>query len=51
MGPIPLQGQQVSADHARAIAETGDAVGIWHFLPILDRYVERLKEMADIEFL
>jgi len=33
---------------ARAIAETGGAVGIWHFFPSLERYVESLKEMADI---
>ena len=47
-GRTPLKAQQVSADHARAIAETGGAVGIWHFFPSLDRYVEGLKEMADI---
>jgi len=45
MGPTPLKGRQVNA---RAIAETGGAVGIWHFFPSLDRYVEGLKEMADI---
>jgi membrane dipeptidase len=48
MGPTPLRGRQVSADHARAIAETGGAVGIWHFFASLDSYVEGLKEMADI---
>ena len=48
MGPTPLRGPQVSADHARAIAETVRAVGIWHFFPTLDRYVEGLKEMVDI---
>jgi hypothetical protein len=30
MGPTPLMGRQVSRDHARAIAETGGSVGIWH---------------------
>jgi membrane dipeptidase len=48
MGPTPLKGRQVSADHARAITETGGSVGIWHFFPSLDRYVDGLKEMADI---
>jgi membrane dipeptidase len=48
MGPTPLRGRQVTADHARAIAETGGSVGIWHFFPSLDRYVDGLKEMADI---
>jgi len=47
MGPTPLAGRQVTPDHARAIAETGGSVGIWHFFPSLDRYVEGLKEMAD----
>ena len=40
--------RQVSADHARAIAETGGAVGIWHSFPSLERYVDGLKQMADI---
>ena len=48
MGPTPLRGRQITADHARAIAETGGAIGIWHFFPSLDGYVEGLKEMADI---
>jgi membrane dipeptidase len=48
MGPTRLAGRQVSPDHARAIAETGGSVGIWHFFPSLDKYVEGLKEMADI---
>jgi membrane dipeptidase len=48
MGPTPLTGRQVSRDHARAIAETGGSIGIWHFFPSLDRYVDGLKEMADV---
>ena len=48
MGPTPLGGRQVSPDHARAIAETGGSVGIWHFFPSLDKYVDGLKEMAEI---
>jgi membrane dipeptidase len=48
MGPTPLTGRQVSRDHARAVAETGGAVGIWHFFPSLDRYVDGLKEMAEV---
>src|SRR5215510_1140667 len=47
MGPTPLSARQVSRDHARAIAETGGSIGIWHFFPSLDRYVDGLKEMAD----
>jgi len=48
MGPTPLSGRQISADHARTIAETGGAIGVWHFFPSLDRYVDGLKEMAEI---
>jgi membrane dipeptidase len=48
MGPTPLTGRQVTPDHARAVAETGGAIGIWHFFPSLDKYVEGLKEMVDV---
>src|ERR1700736_5705533 len=48
MGPTPLQGRQITPDHARAIAETGGSIGIWHFFPSLDKYVDGLKEMAEI---
>ena len=48
MGATPLTGRQVTPDHARAIAETGGSVGIWHFFPSLDGYVDGLMEMAEI---
>ena len=48
MGPTRLVGRQVAADHARAIAKTGGSVGLWHFFPSLEKYVDGLKEMADI---
>jgi membrane dipeptidase len=48
MGPTPLTGRQISPDHARAIAETGGAVGIWHFFPSIDKYVDGLKEMVEV---
>jgi membrane dipeptidase len=48
MGPTPLKGRQISRDHARAIAETGGSIGIWHFFPSLEKYVEGLKEMVDV---
>jgi membrane dipeptidase len=48
MGPTPLKGRQISPDHARAIAETGGSVGIWHFFPSLDGYVDGFKEMAEL---
>ncbi len=48
MGPTPLAGRQISGAHARAIAETGGSIGIWHFFPSLEKYVDGLKEMAEI---
>jgi membrane dipeptidase len=48
MGPTPLQGRQITPDHARAIAGTGGSIGIWHFFSSLDKYVDGLKEMAEI---
>ena len=47
-GPTPLTERQITADHARTVAETGGSIGIWHFFPSLERYVEGLKEMADV---
>jgi len=48
MGPTPLSGRQIGPDYARAIVETGGSVGIWHFFPSLERYVDGLREMAEI---
>ena len=48
MGSTALAGRQVTKDHARAIAQTGGSVGVWHFFASLDKYVEGLKEMADV---
>lgn len=47
-GQTPLAARQVSRDHARAVADTGGSIGVWHFFPSLDRYVDGLKEMADV---
>jgi membrane dipeptidase len=43
-----LAARCVSPDHARAIAETGGAIGIWAIFENLDKYVEGLKEMVDV---
>ena len=48
MGPTPLAGRKISPNHARAVAETGGSVGIWHFFPSLDKYVDGLKEMVEV---
>ena len=47
-GPTALTERQITPDHARAVAETGGSIGIWHFFPTLERYVDGLKEMADV---
>jgi membrane dipeptidase len=44
-----LRGRQISPDDARAIAETGGSVGIWHVFPNLGKYVGGLtKGVAEI---
>lgn len=47
-GQTGLAARQISRDHARAVAETGGSIGVWHFFPSLEKYVEGLKEMADV---
>lgn len=48
MASARLAARQVTPDHARAIAGTGGAVGIWAIFENLDKYVEGLKEMVDV---
>jgi membrane dipeptidase len=47
-GATPLTERQITPSHARAIAEHGGTIGIWHFFPTLEKYVEGVKEMVDI---
>jgi membrane dipeptidase len=47
-GNTPLAGRQITPDHARMIAGTGGVVGLWHFFPSVERYVQGIKEMADV---
>jgi membrane dipeptidase len=47
-GETSLAERQITPDHARAVAESGGSIGIWHFFPTVERYVEGLKEMADV---
>jgi membrane dipeptidase len=47
-GETSLAERQITPDHAHAIAETGGSIGIWHFFASPTRYVDGLKEMADI---
>ena len=47
-GPTPLTERQITPDHARMIAETGGAIGIWHFFGSAQLYVDGLKEMVDV---
>jgi membrane dipeptidase len=48
MATTRLAARCVTPDHARAIAETGGAIGIWAIFENLDKYVEGLKEMVDV---
>jgi membrane dipeptidase len=47
-GETSLVERQITPDHARAVAETGGSIGLWHFFPTVERYVDGLKEMAEI---
>jgi len=47
-GKTPLAERQISPDHARMVANTGGVVGVWHFFPSVERYVEGIKEMVDV---
>jgi len=47
-GPTPLTERQITPDHARMIAETGGSIGIWHFFPSPEGYVDGLREMVDV---
>ena len=47
-GADALQGRQITPDHARIVAETGGSVGIWHFFPSVDKYVDGVKEVVDV---
>jgi membrane dipeptidase len=47
-GKTPLEGRQITPDHARMVADTGGVVGLWHFFPGMKRFVEGIKEMVDV---
>jgi membrane dipeptidase len=47
-GPATMTARQVTADHARAIAETGGVVGIWHLFDNTRYCVQAVKAMADV---
>jgi membrane dipeptidase len=44
----PPGGDLANGMRAGSLAETGGSIGIWHFFASLDKYVEGLKEMADV---
>jgi len=48
MDPGRLPGRRVTPEHARLVAETDGAVGVWHFFPSLELYVEGIKELVEI---
>ncbi|HYB71500.1 MAG TPA: membrane dipeptidase [Candidatus Bathyarchaeia archaeon] len=47
-GETPLVERQITPDHARAIAESGGSIGIWHFFATPELYADGLKEMVDV---
>jgi membrane dipeptidase len=48
-GGLPtMLARQVTPDHARAVADTGGVVGIWHLFPSAQSFVEGVREMVDV---
>jgi membrane dipeptidase len=48
MGNTPLRGRQISKEHAKMMQQNGGVIGLWHFFPTLDRYVDAIREMVDV---
>jgi membrane dipeptidase len=48
MSETVLASRRVTPDHARAVADTGGVVALWHFFPTLDRYVDGIRELVDV---
>lgn len=47
-GRSPLQARQISPAHARLVASSGGVIGLWHFFPSLQAYVDGIHEMVDV---
>ncbi len=48
-GGLPtMQARQVKPEHAKAVADAGGVVGIWHLFPSAEKYVQGLREMVDV---
>jgi membrane dipeptidase len=48
MSETVLAPRRVTPDHARAVADTGGVVALWHFFPTLERYVDGIRELVDV---
>jgi membrane dipeptidase len=47
-GQTALAGRQVSREHAKAVAEAGGLIGVWHFFRDMERYVQGIREMVEV---
>lgn len=43
-----LRARQVKPEHAKAVADTGGVVGVWHLFASAESYVRGVREMADV---
>ncbi len=43
-----MQARQITVEHAKAVAGTGGVVGLWALFPTAEKYVEGIREMADV---
>ncbi len=47
-GMAMMSARQVTPDHARAVAETGGVIGLWHLFSSGQKWVEGIREMVDL---
>lgn len=48
-GGLPtMQARQVKPEHAKAVADAGGVIGIWHLFPSAEKYVQGVREMVDV---
>lgn len=43
-----LSARLISREYAKAVADAGGVVGVWHLFPTMKEYVAELKEMAEV---
>jgi len=48
-GGLPtMQARQITAEHAKVVADTGGVVGLWALFPSAETYVQGIRELVDV---